>query len=108
MAVTLKLGAGTAEPSAPRELFTLPLRGSAAGATYESSRDGQRFLVLTNSEGAKQSLNVVVNWPVLLQQAATASVRPAPSDHSERAKRTGNRATVTSRPGLPLRIRQNR
>jgi Tol biopolymer transport system component/predicted Ser/Thr protein kinase len=77
MAVTLKLGAETAEPSAPRELFTLPLRSSAAGATYEPSRDGQRFLVLTNPEGAKESLNVVVNWPALLKRAAPAPGRPA-------------------------------
>jgi hypothetical protein len=72
MSVSLTLGAATAEPSAPRELFKLPLRSSAAGATYEPSGDGQRFLVLTNPEGTKQSLNVVVNWPALLKQATAA------------------------------------
>jgi eukaryotic-like serine/threonine-protein kinase len=76
MAVSLKLGSDTVEPSTPRELFKLPLRSSAAGATYEPSRDGARFLVLTNPEGAKQSLHVIVNWPALLKKATPAPVRP--------------------------------
>jgi Tol biopolymer transport system component/predicted Ser/Thr protein kinase len=68
MAVSLKPGADTLEPSAPRELFPLPLRSTAAGATYEPSRDGQRFLVLTSPEATQQSLNVIVNWPALLRK----------------------------------------
>jgi eukaryotic-like serine/threonine-protein kinase len=72
MAVSLKPGSDTLEPSAPRELFPLPLRSTAAGATYEPSRDGQRFLVLTSPEAAKQSLNVIVNWPALLRKGAAS------------------------------------
>jgi hypothetical protein len=72
MAVNLKLGSDTVEPSAPRELFQLPLRATAAGALYEPSRDGQRFLVLTSPEAAQQSLNVIVNWPALLNKGTTA------------------------------------
>ena len=70
MAASLRLGSDTVEPSAPRELFQLPLR-SPAGAMYEPSRDGQRFLVLTSPEAALQSLTVIVNWPVLLKKGTT-------------------------------------
>jgi dipeptidyl aminopeptidase/acylaminoacyl peptidase len=71
MAVDLKLGAETVEPSTPRELFALSLR-SSAGPTYQASRDGQRFLVLTNAEVAAQPLTVIVNWPALLKKATAA------------------------------------
>jgi len=53
------------------ELFSLPMRSTNAGAMYEPSRDGQRFLVLTSPEAAQQSLNVIVNWPALLKKGAT-------------------------------------
>ena len=71
MVVSLKLGSDTVEPSAPRELFQLPLR-SPAGPTYEPSRDGQRFLVLTSPEQAQQPLTVIINWPALLKKGAAA------------------------------------
>jgi hypothetical protein len=67
MAVSLKLGADTVEPSAPRELFRAPLR-SPAGPTYEPSRDGQRFLVLTSPEQEPQPLTLIANWPTLLKK----------------------------------------
>jgi Tol biopolymer transport system component/predicted Ser/Thr protein kinase len=67
MEVTLKIAAGTLEASSSRELFTLPLR-SPAGPTYQPSRDGQRFLVLTTEEAAAQPLNVIVNWPALFKK----------------------------------------
>ena len=72
MAVRLKVGSDTVEPSVPRQLFQLPRR-SPAGATYEASRDGQRFLVLTSPESAQQSLTVVVNWPALLKKGTRAT-----------------------------------
>jgi len=72
MVVSLKFGSDSLEPSPPRELSPLPMRATAAGATYEPSRDGQRFLVLTNPDAAQQSLNVVVNWPALLKRGAIA------------------------------------
>jgi len=70
MVVSLKLGADNVEFSAPRELFQLSLRATAAGALYQPSRDGQRFLVLTSSETTPQSLNVIVNWSALLKKPA--------------------------------------
>jgi Tol biopolymer transport system component len=72
MAVSLKLGTETVEPSAPRELFQLPLRSATGGPTYEPSSDGQRFLVLTNPERAQEPLTVLVNWPALLKKEAVA------------------------------------
>jgi Tol biopolymer transport system component len=71
MVVNLKLGSDTLEISVPRELFELPL-ASPAGPTYQPSRDGQRFLVLTSPEATPQLLNVIVNWPALLRRGAAA------------------------------------
>jgi hypothetical protein len=72
MAVSLKLGTETVEPSAPRELFQLPLRSASGGSTYEPSSDGQRILVLTSPERAQEPLTVLVNWPALLKKGAAA------------------------------------
>jgi eukaryotic-like serine/threonine-protein kinase len=72
MAVSLKLGSDSVEIlSAPRELFPLSLR-SSAGPTYQPSRDGQQFLVLTSPETSLQSLTLIVNWPSLLKKEAVA------------------------------------
>jgi hypothetical protein len=71
MSVALKVTPETIEPSPPRELFRLPLQ-SPAGATYQPSRDGQRFLVLTSPESAPSSLNLIVNWPAVLKKGAGA------------------------------------
>jgi serine/threonine protein kinase len=72
MAVSLKLGSDSVEIlSAPRELFPLSLR-SSAGPTYQPSRDGQQFLVLTTPETSPQSLTLIVNWPSLLKKGAVA------------------------------------
>jgi Tol biopolymer transport system component/predicted Ser/Thr protein kinase len=67
MSVSIKLGTDTVEFSSPHELFALPVI-SPAGATFEPSRDGQRFLVLTTHEQNAQSLTVIVNWPALLRK----------------------------------------
>jgi hypothetical protein len=77
MAVSLKVGADTIEPCAPRELFRLPLPsfdlGSGIGnSPYEASRDGQRFLTFTSAETAPQPLMLVVNWPALLKKGSSA------------------------------------
>jgi len=69
MAVSLKLGANAVEFSAPHDLFPLPAV-SPAGATFEPSRDGKRFLVLMTHEDSAQSLTVIVNWPALLRKGA--------------------------------------
>jgi Tol biopolymer transport system component len=64
MAVSLKPGEGSIEAFPPRELFTLP-----PSSTFEVAPDGQRFLV-NMSDPAPHSLNVIVNWPALIKQAA--------------------------------------
>jgi Tol biopolymer transport system component/predicted Ser/Thr protein kinase len=69
MAVSLKITGDSLEPSAPRELFTLSLR-SPAGPTYQPSRDGQRFLVLTSPQVSPQPITVIINWPALLKRGA--------------------------------------
>ena len=71
MSVSLKPGTDTIEPYSPHELFTLSMR-SPAGPTYQPSRDGQRFLVLTSPEAALQPLTVIVNWPSLLKTDTAA------------------------------------
>jgi hypothetical protein len=72
MAVSLKLGTETVEPSAPRELFQLPLRSATGGPTYEPSSDGQRILVLTSLARPHEPLTVLANWPALLKKGAAA------------------------------------
>jgi Tol biopolymer transport system component len=67
MSVALKVTSEAIEPSTPVKLFTLPLR-SPAGATYQPSRAGQRFLVLTEPESGPPLLNLIVNWPALVKK----------------------------------------
>jgi Tol biopolymer transport system component/predicted Ser/Thr protein kinase len=72
MAVRLTVGADSVEPSAPRELFRLPLpsfRGGGIGSSpYQVSRDGRRFLTVISAEEGAQPLTLVVNWPALLKK----------------------------------------
>jgi eukaryotic-like serine/threonine-protein kinase len=68
MAVSLKMGADTVEPSAPRELFPLPAVDTGY-CPYDTTLDGQHFLVRATPEhGASQPLTVIVNWPALLKE----------------------------------------
>jgi Tol biopolymer transport system component len=69
MVVSLKLGADSVEPSAPRELFSLPAIESGICA-YEAAPDGQRFLVRATVGQAGQPLTLIVNWPALLKKPA--------------------------------------
>jgi serine/threonine protein kinase len=71
MAVNLKTGAETVEPSAPRELFTLPAVDTG-WCPYDVAPDGQRFLVLATPRQQAQPLTVIVNWPALLKKEAPA------------------------------------
>ncbi len=48
-------------------LFRLPLRGIIA-REYAPTRDGQRFIAVTPSEGSTQSLTLVQNWQAELQR----------------------------------------
>ena len=74
MAVSLKLGTDSVEPSTPRELFPLP-RLDVAGSPYDTAPDGQRFLVRATPGQAAQPLTVIVNWPALLKRSAGAMTR---------------------------------
>ncbi len=67
MAVSLKLGAGSVQPSAPRELFPLPV-DDIGFSPYETAPDGQRFLVRATPQQAAKPLTVIVNWPALLKK----------------------------------------
>jgi len=71
MAVGLKLGADSIEPSAPRELFSLPIVESG-WSPYETALDGQRFLVRAVTQQQPSPLTVIVNWPALLKKGAAA------------------------------------
>jgi eukaryotic-like serine/threonine-protein kinase len=72
MAVGLKMGTDSVEPSTPRESFSL--RATETGQSpYEVAADGRRFLVrATPQRQAAQPLTVIVNWPALFKQGATA------------------------------------
>jgi hypothetical protein len=62
MAVEVTLGA---EPKygPPKELFALSDRGEIAGAGFEVTRDGQRFLLMTSAEETSLTpFTVVLNW----------------------------------------------
>jgi len=65
MAVTLKIGKDSVEPSPPKELFPLPTP-TINFIPYDVSSDGQRFLV---EAPPAQALTVVINWPVLVNKA---------------------------------------
>lgn len=67
MAVSLKLGVESVEPSAPRELFALPVLDNG-WPPYDTAPDGQRFLVRATPGQAGESLTVIVNWPELLKK----------------------------------------
>ena len=67
MAVTLKLGANSLEPSVPRELFAMPAM-EIGFSPFEVAPDGQRFLVRATARQAGAPLTVIVNWPTLLRK----------------------------------------
>jgi hypothetical protein len=68
MTVSVKLGAESVEPSAPRELFTVPLRGTPVFSPYDVAPDGQRFLLPVPAETGSPPLHVIPNWPALLKK----------------------------------------
>jgi eukaryotic-like serine/threonine-protein kinase len=69
MAVSLKLGENSVEPSTPRTLFALPAVDPRNINPYDVIADGQRFLVRVTQPPV---LNLIVNWPALLKRGATA------------------------------------
>jgi hypothetical protein len=68
MFVTMKLGPGAVEPSAPRALLRVFLQDDGI-SPYLPSPDGRRILVV-EQEKAARPLKVIVNWPALLKRAA--------------------------------------
>jgi eukaryotic-like serine/threonine-protein kinase len=64
MAVDLKPGKDSLEPSAPRELFPLPTP-TINFIPYDVSADGERFLVQAPPQQASP-LSVIVDWPALM------------------------------------------
>ena len=71
MAVSLKVGANSIEPSPPRELFSVPIYDPGL-YSYDIAPDGQRFLIAPPAQQAPEPLTLIVNWPVLLKSEATA------------------------------------
>jgi Tol biopolymer transport system component len=71
MAVSLKTEANSVEPSAPRELFPLPIVDTGF-SPYDTTPDGQRFLVRAAPGKAGEPLTVIVNWPALLKKEPVA------------------------------------
>ena len=71
MAVAMKLGRGSVEPSLPHELFALP-NGLTGLGPFEVAADGQRFLVQVTTDKI-EPLTAIVNWPVLLKKGGAAA-----------------------------------
>jgi Tol biopolymer transport system component len=69
MSVSLKVEAGSLEPSTPRELFPLPTVDTGR-PPYDIAPDGRHFLVRATPGQAGQPLTVIVNWPALLKKEA--------------------------------------
>jgi hypothetical protein len=70
MAVAMKFGTGSVEPSLPRELFALPSDTTGLGP-FEVAADGQRFLgYVTNHK--TEPLTVIVNWRAQVKRGADA------------------------------------
>ena len=64
MAVSLKFGANSVEPSMPRELFHIAAVDDLF-SPYEAAPDGKRFLIRVLPSNAP--LSAIVNWPALLK-----------------------------------------
>ena len=66
MAVSLKMDGNSADPSTPRELFTLPVSTLAnCGSQYDVGQDGKRFLIQVAVK--KAPLELITNWQALLK-----------------------------------------
>ena len=68
MAVSLKLGADSVEPSAPRELFPMPAVDTG-WSPYDATADGQRFLAIVPQEQTRSApLTLVQKWTAGLKK----------------------------------------
>ena len=71
MAVDVKADGATFEAGVPKALFDLRVRGGLPGPRnwYTVSKDGQRFLVVTDLEEATEPpTTVVLNWTADLKR----------------------------------------
>jgi hypothetical protein len=73
MAVKLQLGRNSVVPSAPSELFALPVT-QIGWSPYDTAPDG-RFLVRATPKQVAQPLTVIVNWPALLKKEGDSNRR---------------------------------
>ena len=71
MAVSLKMATDSVEPSAPRELFPLPVVDTGF-SPYVPGPDGRFLVRATPQQQAGEPLTVIVNWPALLKKGAGA------------------------------------
>lgn len=62
MSVSVTIAGGVLTASAPKELFKIPFQSS-----FAVSPDGKRFLMLTPAERPGKPLEVIANWPALLE-----------------------------------------
>ena len=69
MAASLKLAADSVEPTAPHELFQLPIVETGL-PPYDTTPDG--FLVRASPRKAGEPLTVIVNWTALLKKEPAA------------------------------------
>jgi serine/threonine protein kinase len=65
MAVRLKIAAGSVQPSAPKELFVLPVSETPL-YPFDVAKDG-RFLVRADVPQTSRSLTAIVNWETLIK-----------------------------------------
>jgi Tol biopolymer transport system component len=71
MAVDLKITGSAVQRSTPRVLFTLPIIDNGL-SPYDTTADGQRFLVRAPPQRASPPMTVIANWPALLKKSAAA------------------------------------
>jgi serine/threonine protein kinase len=67
MVASLKFNADSVQPSAPRELFTIPSM-DMGWSPFDVAPDGKRFLIRATPGQMGAPLNVIVNWPALLKK----------------------------------------
>jgi len=67
VAVSLEISVDSVRPSPPRPLFTMPISENG-WSPYDTTPDGQKFLVRAVPPQASQALTVIVNWPALLKR----------------------------------------
>jgi Tol biopolymer transport system component len=97
MAVTFKPGA-VFDFDAPHALFDTLLASSAMSQTYSVSRDGQRFLLNTAVDTGTSSLDVVLNWQILMESSSPLRGRAALTrDRSARRSQPARRSQCSGR-----------